>query len=77
MLQGEDRIKADRMWRDHKSRTEFEAATGLTDEHTEEYHHGFVEWAEIKLRCPYKDLSGPGGHCSYPKCDAACAGRHS
>jgi hypothetical protein len=74
-LTGDNLIRADRMWRDIECRKAFEADTGLRDAKTAEYNEGFVEWAGIKLNCPYANLSGPGGKCSYPKCNPNCAGR--
>jgi hypothetical protein len=44
-LRGQNRIEADRMWRSTERRKEFEAETGLTDEHSEAYQSGFIEWA--------------------------------
>jgi hypothetical protein len=74
-LTGDNLIRADRMWRDPQCRKEFEADTGLKDAETAEYNEDFVEWAGIKLGCPYANLSGPGGHCSYPRCSSGCLGR--
>lgn len=74
-LEGQERIAADRMWRDVDQRKAFERATGLTDEHSGEYHDEFREWAAAQLRCPYARVSGPGGKCTYPKCGLGCLGR--
>lgn len=72
---GDERIAADRMWRDAAQRKEFEAATGLTNSASEEYDTEFIDWALTKLRCPYANVSGPGGKCTYPKCRSSCLGR--
>jgi hypothetical protein len=77
MLTVEERVVADRMWRDVEFRKAFERDTGLTDDSGEPYHSEFVAWATAKLRCPYADLSGPGGGCRYPKCRETCLGRNA
>ena len=45
----EERIAADRMWRDPEARRRFEAETGLTDAGTWAYHDEFVKWAVATL----------------------------
>jgi hypothetical protein len=49
MLIGQDRIAADRMWRDAAQRKIFEAETGLTEPGTEEYETRFREWAAARI----------------------------
>ena len=78
MLTGERRIEADRMWRSETWRSRFERETGWS-EIDWNYERRFIEWAEHTLarqeRCPYANLSGPGGGCSYPDCGRDCPGR--
>lgn len=52
MLTGDNRIKADRMWRSPDARREFETETGERDAMTESYQTRFLEWAERKLSQP-------------------------
>lgn len=44
-LEGDNRIKADQMWRSARDRDDFENETGLKDSFSAEYHGQFIEWA--------------------------------
>lgn len=78
MLSVENRIAADRMWRDPAMRALFEREVSLSSG-DDGYDARFIEWAEDVIvrreRCPHSGLSGPGGGCNYPKCIATCHGR--
>lgn len=49
IIQGQDRIEADRMWRSPTLRREFETETGLSDEMSEAYQVGFIQWAKRRI----------------------------
>jgi hypothetical protein len=49
-ITGENRIVADRMWRDPDTRADFERETKLTDTSSSDYYAHFRQWAADRLR---------------------------